>query len=300
MIDENVRRNLALNQRFQGPLDSKLALERPFCPGMASSAQNNSLDSRQLRSLWPEFCIDRYSQCVARALRSSSSESHFFDILHLFSHVFWKFHLEWSKTSIKNSSPKSSRRLPWTCPRSSLEPSGGRSGRFREAANISEDFEASRTRPAHVLDVIFGVQPDAAGQPKTMKNALVVQKLVSGSVSGGVFCRFWSHRGLGLLFSLKNSIFSLFLHRFFLKRKTRIKRQTQCFHLGTEPWKSLFFLGKTTIFKESCFFLFIYFCTLPCKNSSKKWCEIKESPFCPKNTKTWVREARCGSKMVWN
>ena len=69
----------------------------------------------------------------------------------------------------------------------------------------------SRTPPAHVPDVISEAQPRAAGLQKRIKNALVAQKVVSGSVSGDVFRRIWGHHRFGLIFDRKITFFSSFL-----------------------------------------------------------------------------------------
>ena len=117
----------------------------------------------------------------------------------------------------------------------------------------------SRTPPGHLPDVISEAQPRAAGLPKRLKNAFVAQKVVSGSVSGDNSCRLWGYHRFGLIFWSKNTVFFIIFASLFLHQKTQIMKQTWWFQLGSKPWKLLFFLGKTMIFKESRFCVFINF-----------------------------------------
>ena len=54
---------------------------------------------------------------------------------------------------------------------------------FLDAAEILEEFEASRARPGANL----GTQPGPAGTQKSTKNGLMAKKTASGSVTGSVF-----------------------------------------------------------------------------------------------------------------
>ena len=145
---------------------------------------------------------------LSRVLGSSLSESHFSSI---FSSFFLKFSSQIEVKSVSKIRHK-------IVLQSSLEVSGDFSGAIwtpiGPILRAGEDQwsiwsarpppahlpHTSRTPPGHLPDVISEAQPRAAGLPKRLKNAFVAQKVVSGSVSGGVFRQIWGHHRFGLIF----------------------------------------------------------------------------------------------------
>ena len=193
---------------------------------------------------------------LSRVLRSSSSESRF----SIFSSTFLEISIaNWSKKRIEHSPQNPPGEFPggvrgplWSHLEANRADFERRRRSVKPLKRPGHLPHTSRTPPAHLPDVISEAQPRAAGLPKRLKNAFFAQKVVAGSVSGDNSCRLWGYHRFGLIFWSKNTVFFIIFASLFLHQKTQIMKQTWWFQLGSKPWKLLFFLRKTSIFKVCC------------------------------------------------